>query len=207
VNKRKSRGKGSNKGNKDDGHASSGYDSAVSTGSCCCDQAEIGGRRGSTARNTATNRRHHTAVEGVVGGSEGHDMSTVLRDGRVQALIEGLWTKVVSTLLLRVVCIIPRVAVMLCRYWLIPLDSCVALLELYQLMLAPPNNSCTHIVAQDNAETASQRLKQELDGYRGAMSRIEATLSQVAGTTQMETLALVVEEQRRRIDSILTGTA
>jgi hypothetical protein len=37
------------------------------------------------------------------------------------------------------------------------------------------------------------------------MSRIETTLSQVAGTTQMETLALVVEEQRRRIDSILTG--
>lgn len=53
----------------------------------------------------------------------------------------------------------------------------------------------------------SQRLKQELEGYRGAMSNIEATLSQVAGATQMETLALVVEEQRRRIDSILTGKA
>jgi hypothetical protein len=100
VNKRKSRGKGSNKGNKDDGHASSGYDSAASTGSCCCDHAEIGGRRNSTARNTAANRRAPTGVEGVVGGSEGHDMSTVLRDGRVQALIEGLWTKVVSCLLL-----------------------------------------------------------------------------------------------------------
>jgi hypothetical protein len=99
VNKRKSRSKGASKGNKGDGHASSGYDSSASTGSCCCDHAEIGGRRSSTARNTATNRRHHTAVEGVVGGSDGHDMSTVLRDGRVQALIEGLWTKVVSTLL------------------------------------------------------------------------------------------------------------
>ena len=52
----------------------------------------------------------------------------------------------------------------------------------------------------------AQRLKQELEGFRGAMSRIEATLSQVAGAAQMETLALVVEEQRQRIDSILTGT-
>jgi hypothetical protein len=96
VNKRKNRGKGASKGNKDDGHASSGYDSAASTGSCCCDHAEIGGRRSSTTRNTATNRGAPT----VVRGSEGHDMSTVLRDGRVQALIEGLWTKVVSCLLL-----------------------------------------------------------------------------------------------------------
>jgi hypothetical protein len=74
-------------------------------------------------------------------------------------------------------------------------------------MSPPLHYSHTRHGAQDNAEAASQRLKQELDGYRGAMSRIETTLSQVAGTTQMETLALVVEEQRRRIDSILTGAA
>ena len=52
----------------------------------------------------------------------------------------------------------------------------------------------------------AQRLKQELEGFRGTMSRTEATLAQVAGAAQMETLALVVEEQRQRIDSILTGT-
>lgn len=51
----------------------------------------------------------------------------------------------------------------------------------------------------------TQRVKQELDGFRGAMSRIETTLSQVAGAAQMEMLGLVVEEQRHRIDSILTG--
>lgn len=62
------------------------------------------------------------------------------------------------------------------------------------------------LLVQDNAEVTTQRLKQELEGFRGAMSRIEATLAQVAGAAQMETLALVVEEQRRRIDSILTGT-
>lgn len=61
------------------------------------------------------------------------------------------------------------------------------------------------ILTQDNAEVVTLRLKQELEGFRGAMSRIEATLSQVAGSAQMETLALVVEEQRQRIDSILTG--
>lgn len=51
----------------------------------------------------------------------------------------------------------------------------------------------------------TQRVKQELDGFRSAMSRIETTLSQVAGAAQMEMLGLVVEEQRHRIDSILTG--
>jgi hypothetical protein len=60
-------------------------------------------------------------------------------------------------------------------------------------------------VVQDNAEVSAQRLRQEQEGIRGALSRVEATLSQVAGAAQMETLGLVVEEQRRRIDSILTG--
>lgn len=49
------------------------------------------------------------------------------------------------------------------------------------------------------------RLRQEMEGMRGALSRCEATLSQVAGAAQVETLGLVVEEQRQRIDAILTG--
>lgn len=50
------------------------------------------------------------------------------------------------------------------------------------------------------------RLRQEMEGMRGALSRCETTLSQVAGAAQVETLGLVVEEQRQRIDAILTGS-
>lgn len=49
------------------------------------------------------------------------------------------------------------------------------------------------------------RLRQEMESLRAAMSRCETTLSQVAGAAQVETLGLVVEEQRQRIDSIITG--
>lgn len=45
-----------------------------------------------------------------------------------------------------------------------------------------------------------------MEGMRGALSRCETTLSQVAGAAQVETLGLVVEEQRQRIDAILTGS-
>jgi hypothetical protein len=67
------------------------------------------------------------------------------------------------------------------------------------------NNAFPSLSLQDNAEVSAQRLRQEQEGLRGALSRVEATMSQVAGAAQMETLGLVVEEQRRRIDSILTG--
>ena len=51
----------------------------------------------------------------------------------------------------------------------------------------------------------TQKAKDELVGIRSALSRIEGTLSQVPGLAQVETLGLVVEEQRLRIDSILNG--
>lgn len=76
---------------------SSGYDSSGSTGSCKCNNAEIGGGQpyvsaASTSSNTARNRR--LGAGGSADG-EAHDMESVLRDGRVQALVEGLWIKVV----------------------------------------------------------------------------------------------------------------
>ena len=90
VRRRKSKTRSSS-----DGNISSGYDSSGSAGNkCLCNHAEVGGGGGSmnTERNTASN-----AHLGVRGGVEvGVDMGSVLRDGRVQALIEGLWTKVVS---------------------------------------------------------------------------------------------------------------
>lgn len=52
----------------------------------------------------------------------------------------------------------------------------------------------------------SIRLRQEMESLRATLSHCEATLSQVAGAAQVETLGLVVEEQRQRIDSIITGT-
>lgn len=60
-------------------------------------------------------------------------------------------------------------------------------------------------LAQDNSEVVSMRLRQEMESLRAALSRCETTLSQVAGAAQVETLGLVVEEQRQRIDSIITG--
>lgn len=158
--------------------ASSGYDSTASTGSkCVCNHAEVGGGARNTTRNTASNGSAHHDI--------GPEMSSVLRDGRVQALIEGLWTKVVSNSILL---------------------TCTSL-HILDTMLCAIHVSNTYCkLNQDNAEVLTRRMKEEMDGYRSTMSRIEATLSQVAGTAQMETLGLVVEEQRRRIDSILTGS-
>lgn len=80
----------------------SGYDSAGSTGSCRCNNAEVGGgARISTAHNTSLNARsssNSTGGQRVRGPDRAQDMESVLRDGRVQALVEGLWTKVVRIL-------------------------------------------------------------------------------------------------------------
>ena len=86
-----SRGGGSGGERKGEGgYVSSGYESSASTGSCICNHAEVGG-----GNDTAKTRRG-VRLSGTVAGA---DMESVLRDGRVQALIEGLWTKVVRTLL------------------------------------------------------------------------------------------------------------
>ena len=65
--------------------ASSGYESAGA--SCVCfKHVEAPNGNNSSVGNS-----------GVRGSSVvGHDMASVLRDGRIQALVEGLWTKVVS---------------------------------------------------------------------------------------------------------------
>lgn len=80
----------------------SGYDSAGSVGSCRCNNAEVGGAaRSTTSHNTSHNARSSSSSGGrgqrVRGPDRAQDMESVLRDGRVQALVEGLWTKVVST--------------------------------------------------------------------------------------------------------------
>jgi hypothetical protein len=76
------------------GNASSGYDSSASTGSCSCHVEGPGAQgQGGMARNTTHNSRASAAS-----GRQEHDMQSVLRDGRVQALVEGLWTKVVSVI-------------------------------------------------------------------------------------------------------------
>eukprot|EP01032_Pedospumella_encystans_P021950 gene21950-24888_t len=74
----------------------SGYDSATSTGSCRCNNAEVGGDvKSATSHNTSQNARSaHSGGRRVPGPDRGQDLQSVLRDGRVQALVEGLWTKV-----------------------------------------------------------------------------------------------------------------
>lgn len=80
----------------------SGYDSATSTGSCRCNNAEVGGDiKSTTNHNTSHNARSQNnglRAGTVPGPDRAHDLQSVLRDGRVQALVEGLWTKVVSGL-------------------------------------------------------------------------------------------------------------
>jgi len=77
----------------------SGYDSAGSAGSCRCNNAEVGGgARSSTTHNTSLNARSGSGTgQRVRGPDRAQDMESVLRDGRVQALVEGLWTKVVRS--------------------------------------------------------------------------------------------------------------
>ena len=53
-----------------------------------------GGAKSSTAHNTSHNARSSSGQR-VRGPDRAQDMESVLRDGRVQALVEGLWTKVV----------------------------------------------------------------------------------------------------------------
>lgn len=75
----------------------SGYDSATSTGSCRCNNAEMGGGnvKRATSHNTSHNARSVLGGGTVPGPDRAQDLQSVLRDGRVQALLEGLWTKVV----------------------------------------------------------------------------------------------------------------
>ena len=56
-------------------------------------------------------------------------------------------------------------------------------------------------------ELLNQKLAAESDlrGLQSQMSAAELTLKNVAGLAQVETLAVVVEEQRLRTDSILHG--
>lgn len=95
--KTSSNSNGSGKG-RSDGYASSGYESTESTGSCRCNNAEIGGGPAHSATTTSSNTARNRRLGGGETQSQGNDVETVLRDGRVQALVEGLWIKVVSLL-------------------------------------------------------------------------------------------------------------
>lgn len=107
-----------------------------------------------------------------------------LRGGRIEAVVNGLWQKIV-----RFIQVLPHATTLTFTH---AVDAC---------------DVGADVDIQSHVQSASQHYQKDIRDLQHKITKLQMALDTAAGVKQVETLGVVVEEQRQRIDSLILGTA